>query len=51
MVINEKSPKDEIIDHACEMIDDQTTKINRLNGDRRALIVALAFTICLTTLF
>jgi len=51
MNITERSSKDEIIDTACEIIDDKDNRINRLQGDRFALMTVLAVTICFAAIF
>ena len=51
MTITEKNTKSEIISHSCEIIDTQANKINRLEGDNKALIFLLSITFAFTFIF
>jgi len=51
MVINSKSSKDEIISNGVELIDDQESKIKRLEEQQRILIALLATVFISSVLF
>ena len=50
MITTERSSKADIIDHACELVDDQAEQIVRLKEDRKALWI-LASCLLVATIF
>lgn len=46
-----KSSKDEIVDHACEVIDDQASQIARLREQQQLLAIACCVLVVWSLLF